>query len=450
MGGSPVSSYSTAVAVEFGKHLSKGIWGLADKALPVVYGVAYVVLVIRVLPEEEFGNFVLIQEIFLIVTGLAMAFALQPLLKFGAEENTNQRSILSAALLLNIAFILIFSVIVVVLAGPFSILLNSPRLAPLMLYLPAMFAASFVRNYTLILLQSRFQIKQVFWVDAVHFVGAPVLIYAYSKMNLFNSALDLIMINILSLGASSLIGLWFSRSMIQLQLRPGKEELVMMWDYGKYTLGGIVSYMVYTKADSFILSAFGGPVQVAVYNSVKIFTRIFDMVAQVLQMFVLPATSRFVSKGDVASLKVFVEKALNFSTVGMTPVFVLFLFFAPLLVSIVYQGRYTEAVPMLQIFAVLSFIIPASAVGSNTLLGLGHARLGFIIGLFLLIASVAIYMVFIPWLGPLGATIGYVLSTLVLAWMTVSQMNRFVPVTFREVAARTNDIKVFIRSRLNV
>ena len=61
--------------MEFGKHIGKGLWGIADKALPVVYGISYIVLVIRVLPEEEFGNFVLIQEVFLIITGFAMAFS---------------------------------------------------------------------------------------------------------------------------------------------------------------------------------------------------------------------------------------------------------------------------------------------------------------------------------------------------------------------------------------
>lgn len=435
--------------MELGKHLSKGIWGLADKALPVVYGVAYVVLVIRVLPEEEFGNFVLIQEIFLVVTGLATAFALHPLLKFAAEEASDREGDLGAALVLNVAFILVFSLIAVLCAAPFSVLLKSPKLAGLMYYLPAMFAASFVRNFVLVLLQSRFLIKQVFWVDAAHFIGAPLLIYLYSKLNLFDTALDLIFINILSLSASSVLGLWVSRSLIRIRLRANREAIVKVWDYGKYTLGGLVSYMVYTKADSFILSAFGGPVQVAVYNSVKIFIRVYDMVAQVLQMFVLPATSLLASKGDVKSLKAFVEKALNFSTIGMIPVFILFLFFAPVLVGVVYQGRYIEAAPMLQIFAVLSFIVPASAVGSNTLLGLGHARLGFHIGLALLGSSMAIYLICIPWFGPLGATIGYVLSSLVLAWITVAQMNRFVSFTLRDVIARTNDIKVFVRTRLN-
>jgi hypothetical protein len=74
------SSGKGSSIVELGRHLGKGIWGLADKALPVVYGLGYVLLVIRVLPEVEFGNWVLLQEIFLLVSGLATAFALNPLL----------------------------------------------------------------------------------------------------------------------------------------------------------------------------------------------------------------------------------------------------------------------------------------------------------------------------------------------------------------------------------
>ncbi|HTY59825.1 MAG TPA: hypothetical protein VMF59_13460, partial [Bacteroidota bacterium] len=83
--------------MEFGKYLAKGVWGLADKALPVVYGIGYVWLVIRVLPEEEFGNFVLVQEVFLVISGLATAFALQPLLKFSSEENARLEGIVSAS-----------------------------------------------------------------------------------------------------------------------------------------------------------------------------------------------------------------------------------------------------------------------------------------------------------------------------------------------------------------
>ena len=434
--------------MELGKHLGKGIWGLADKGLPVLYGVAFVVLVIRVLPEEEFGNFVLIQEIFLIISGLAQGFALQPLLKFGAEENQDNSGIVNAGFMLNAVFTLVCALLIIAVREPLSVVLNSPMLAPLLLYVPAMLIASLMRNFTLVLLQTRFMIKEIFWTDAVHFLGAPLLVYVMSKLHAFDTALDLILINVVSLSASSLVGVWLSRSMLTLKLRTNAREVRRLWDYGKYSLGGIVSFLFSTKSDSFILSAFTGPIQVAVYNSVKVFIRAYDMATQVLQMFVFPAVSRLSSKGEFASLKVLIEKATLFSTVGMLPVFIMFVGLAPPLVHIVYEGRYAAAIPMLQWFAVLSFVVPITAIGTSALLGLGHARLGFVISVESFVASVAIYLVCIPLLGALGATFGYSLSSFVLAWLTTYQMNKFVPLTVREVFARTNDIKQFLKNRL--
>jgi O-antigen/teichoic acid export membrane protein len=434
--------------VEFGKHLGKGIWGIADKSLPVVYGLAYVLLVIRVLPEEEFGNFVLIQELFLIVSGLATAFALNPLLKFASEDATDQAQVITASLLLNLAFNIVASALVVAFRAPFSDLLQSPNLAALMLYLPAMLAASFVRNFALMLLQTRFLVERVFWTDAVHFLGVPLLIWVYSKLHLFDSALDLIIINLITLSVSSIIGLWLCYPMLRITLKPSGQEIKKVWDYGKYSLGGLVSYFVYSKADTFILSSFHGPVQVAVYNSVKVFTRIFDMVTQVVQMFVLPAASKLSSRGEFQSLKAMVEKAIAFLTIVMLPVFVALLGLASPMINIVYGGRYTEAIPLLQIFSALSILIPLMAVASNVLLGLGQARLSFILSVQFLIASVAIYFILIPLFGTTGAAIGYVLASVVLAWRSAALMNRFVPTTVGAVVRRTRDVKMFVLSRV--
>ena len=434
--------------MELGKHLGKGIWGLADKGLPVLYGVAFVVLVIRVLPEEEFGNFVLVQEIFLIISGLAQGFALQPLLKFAAEESTDNRGIVNAGFMLNGAFTLLCAVLIVVVRNPLSALLNSSELAPLLLYVPGMLVASVMRNFTLVLLQTRFRIKEIFWIDAVHFLGAPLLVYGLSKLHAFDTALDLIVINIVSLSASSLLGAWLSRSMLTLQLRTNASDVRRLWDYGKYSLGGIVSFLFSTKSDSFILSAFTGPIQVAIYNSVKVFIRAYDMVTQVLQMFVFPAVSRLSSRGEFAPLKVMIEKATLFSTMGMLPVFIMFVGLSSPLVHIVYEGRYVEAIPMLQWFAILSFVVPITAIGTSVLLGLGRAKLAFMISVESFVASVVLYLACIPFLGAFGATLGYILSSLVLAWLTTYQMNKFVPMTSREVFGRTHDIVQFLKSRL--
>jgi O-antigen/teichoic acid export membrane protein len=433
--------------MEFGKYLGKGIWGLADKALPVLYGVAYVVLVIRVLPEEEFGNFVLVQEIFLIVTGLAAGFALNPLLKFAAEEESDQRSVVSAGLLLYFLFTAAAAVLTVVLRTPLARLFNSPALAPLLLYLPAMLAASFLRNFAMVLLQARFLIREIFWTDAAHFLGVSFLIWVLSRMHLFDTAEDLLQMNLISLTVSSLVGMWYARHMVAVTTRIDPATVRKLWEYGRYSLGGIVSQLFYTRADSFILAAFTGPVQVAVYNSVKVFTRVYEMVTQVVQMFVFPAVSRLSSKGDEVSLKVLVEKAIAFSTIGMLPVLVGFVVLAPPLVHTVYGSRYAEAIPLLQAFAFLSLIVPLTAVALNTLLGLGHARRSFWVSAQCLFASIVIYVITIPLYGVAGAAIGYILSSAVLAWLAAASMRRYVEVTGWEVWQRKRDIVAFLRNR---
>jgi O-antigen/teichoic acid export membrane protein len=433
--------------MEFGKYLAKGIWGLADKALPVVYGVGYVWLVIRVLPEEEFGNFVLVQEVFLVISGLATAFALQPLLKFSSEENARLDGVVPASLILNALFVAVASLIVAGCSVPAGQLFNSPSLAPLLLYVPAMLAASFFRNFTLTLLQAQFRVQEVFWTDAVHFVGAPFLVWVMSRLHMFGSAMDLVLINLVSLSASSLAGLWCARRLMRMRLRPPREAVRQVWDYGKYSLGGVVSSLFSTKADSFILSAFTGPVQVAVYNSAKVFVRIFEMASQVVQMFVLPAASRLSSQGSFASLKAMTEKSLLFLTLGLLPVTLLFLAFPEILVRVIYAGKYSEAVPILRIFSLLTFVVPLAAVGSNVLMGLGEARLSFILGVQVLVASLAAFLICIPPWGANGAGAGYLAASVITSILTARLLVRHVPLTTGAVLRRTRDIRTFIRNR---
>ena len=71
--------------MQFGRHIGKGLWAFADKALPALYGIGFILLVIRVLPEGEYGAFVVVQSLYMIISGFGYALALQPLTKYGAE-----------------------------------------------------------------------------------------------------------------------------------------------------------------------------------------------------------------------------------------------------------------------------------------------------------------------------------------------------------------------------
>jgi O-antigen/teichoic acid export membrane protein len=434
--------------MEFGKHLGTGLWGIGDKSLTVVYGVAFVLLVIRVLPESELGNFVLLQELFLIVTGLANALALQPMLKFHAEESQDYRGIITSALLYNAGFVVVTSCVIVLFSEPIGALLNSKSLGSLLWWLPPLMVASFARNFTLVLLQSRLRMQALFWTDAAHFLGFPTFILVISQFDPVNTAMDLVHINMITFSVSSVVGIVLCKPYLKLTIHIPPEDLRRVWNYGVYTLGGIVSYLFYAKADSFILSSFTGPVQVAVYTSVKIFVRVYEMVTQVVQMFVFPLTSRFASRNDFGRLQALTEKAITFTTVGLLPVTVLFAAFAPTLIGTVYHGKYLEAAPLLQVFSLLTFCVPFSAVATNVIMGLGHARLGFVIGLQLLAISVGLYFSCTWLFGVTGTAIGYLLSSITLAVASGRYLVRFVPLHLTSLFRRTQDIKVFLFTRL--
>lgn len=432
--------------MEFGKNLGKGLWGIADKGLPVVYGVGFVALAIRVLPATELGNFVLFQEIFLVVTGLITALTTQPLLKFVAEDRPSHAGVIGAAVLLSGVFSGLSSVLAVFLRAPAGVVFNAPGLAVLMLSLPALIAASFIRNITIVLLQARLRMRSLFVTDAAHFLGAPLLMYLFSKLHAFNTADDLVRVNLYSFSTSSLVGLWCSRSLLRPAI-PSRQDVREVWDYGRFFLGSIVSNLFYSRADAFFLAAFTGPVQVAVYTSVKIFVRVYDMVLQVVQVFVLPTTARLASHGEMDRLRAVGEKAITFTIVALLPVTLLFLVSAPWLVGVMYQGRYTDAAPMLQLFSLLSFSVPVVAVATNVLLGVGQARATFVLGMQALGVAILLYLGLTPLLGPMGAAAGYVLTSTILSLLAVRRVRPWVVVTPAGIIRRTGDIRSFVKDR---
>ncbi len=70
------------------------------------------------------------------------------------------------------------------------------------------------------------------------------MVWIYSRMHLFDSAEDLVYINIISLSASSLLGLVLTWTFFRWNNRPTAEDFRRTWAYGKYTLGGNVSYLI--------------------------------------------------------------------------------------------------------------------------------------------------------------------------------------------------------------
>ncbi len=433
--------------MEFGKHIAKGFWGFADKSLFVVYGIGLIVFVIRVISEFEYGSFVIIQAVFNLILALGGSFALQPLIKFESEMNDAKKS-LRPYFLFYVGFFLLASLFVLLFADLIAQFIsgsNAQYFVELCLLVPGLLLASLPRNFAAAILQTQFRVKTIFVIDAVFFLGSLFLIILANILSMLHTAYDLLLISIIALLASSMVAIiltWNDLSRLKHHL---PSDYKKVWNFGKYSLVSSASTSIHAQADIFLLSMMGGTYHVAVYGAAKIFSRVFDVTNQVIQLFLIPASSRLYASGDFHNLKVMMEKSILFSTFFLFPVFLMFFFGAEFIISMFYGVRYSEASILLQLFSFFALIAPPIAVFSSLLVGFGKVREGFIISWGFISVSIVLMIFLIPNFGPAGVILASIGASIVLLILTSLTIRNVIPIDIPSILRRTHDIILYIR-----
>lgn len=432
--------------MEFGRHIRKGLWAFADKSLPAVYGIAFILLVIRVLPSQEYGAFVIIQTMIAFSSSLCNALALQPLTKFAAEYRENARYV-SVSLMLSVAFYAVVTLLILAFRGLLVQFFDAganANLGALIVYVPVIFLASFYRNFAINYLQASYQVQKIFWIDAVYFLGVLVLVAGSSWLGRFSRAEDLLQLTVIAFACSTLLALVLLRRQIAFRFAFDGPILREVWDYGKYTLGATIGYNIFSQADVFFVSSFGGLVAVATYNAAKILTRLFDMLSQVIQMFVLPASSKLASEGKSDALRAVTEKAILFSSLLLLPLLLVMVFLPGPVLQLLYHGKYADGAPVMQIFGVMALIIPWNAVCGSVTQGIGRVKYGFMMSFVLLFLTAVTFPLLVPMLGLPGAAIAYVTTIALVTVAMVVYTRGVTGFTILGVFSRIADVRNFL------
>lgn len=435
--------------MEFGRHLSKGIWAFGDKGLPALFGIGMIFLVVRILPENEYGSFVLIQTLYTLASTLGSALALIPLTKFAAETTENG-SYVAAALTLLAFFFTAVSVIVLVLQTPLIALLdprNEGHLSSLMLFIPVLLATAYFRNFAVALLQATYRVREIFWIDAVYFLGSLMFFSAAKGMNHFSTASDVLVSITMAQILSSLTAVAYTRRQIAGIKPPGISAIRTLWDFGKYAFCTTGLSAVFSQMDVFLLSSLVGVGAVAVYNAARILTRVFDMMSQLIMMFLLPFSSRHYAARNIPVLSATAEKAICFSTVILLPMAFVMIAFPGEILHLLYGQRYADGAPIVRILGFVAFVVPWTAVSSSFIGGIGRVKEALYFGIGLVVVSGIVYPVCIKVFQTAGAALAFVaVSTLFGVSVTV-YVQRFVPFSVRETFLRVRDIRTFARGQ---
>lgn len=437
--------------MQFGNHIGKGIWAFADKALPAIYALGFIFLVIRTLPEQEYGSFALVQSVFLIVSSLGYALALQPLTKFAAETDDNG-SYIVASLVVNAVFYVVVSIAVLLFKDILGSLVDASgqaKFSILVSYVPLLLLSSYYRSFAISLLQAKYQIQKIFWIDAAYFLGTFALIAVMRYSDRFHTAEDMIRLNVYGQGMSSLLAIVLTLRQLRVPLVARKEAFRKMWEFGKYSFGGSSLYTIFAQMDTFFVSHYVGIIDVALYNAAKNLTRVFDMLAQVLQMFLVPFSSKAYGKKEFQKMRVTAEKSICFSTLLYAPIFVLFFFFPEYVLSALYNGKYDGAANILRVFSSLAFIMPWNGVVVSYMIGCGKVKAGFYFAILLFLMSLPIYSLLTSGVGVTGPAIGYVGIMLCFTIVQIVYVRPFLILKPLAVARRTGDLVSFLSTKIS-
>ena len=427
--------------MEIGKHIGKGLWAFADKALPAIYGAGFIVFVVRVLPPAEYGIFVLIQSIFLLLLGMGQSLALQPMVKFAAETD-DVSGIFSTASLYYAAFLTAASVLLIVFRVPLSSVVNAEKIASLIVYVPLLFSASYLRSVVLFLFQAKLEVQKVFWIDAVHFIGSLLCIVVLGSFRLLHTAEILLQINLLTFSCSSLIALIILFRRYAIHLRFERTLGKTFWSYGKYSFGAAVSYSIYTQADSLLISGLTGPIYVATYNAAKVFIRTFDLFLQVINLLLVPTISRLSSQNRRDDLLTLGEKSAFAFITFILPFVIGLVLFAPVIVTFFYGKKYNEAILILRLLALSGLFVPGIGIASSFAYGMSYMKEAFYVSVGATFVSVVLLATLTQGLGITGSAWAIVLSaaTMCVLWYMVLVSRIGIPLRVRPVFMRHRDV----------
>ena len=433
------------------KYIDKGLWAAGSQLLYLVYGVIAIFLVVRVLPQEEFGLYILSQGIvqFVVMISGSMVYNYMvrelsvvdwdPVLPFNS-------------FVLSLSFHIVIFAPFIYLSDQISTALNTPLLAPLLLNaIPIQLGGLFLINFFRKLIISSRNPKKLFALNGVYFgLLSSGLLYLNITGEL-TTAKQVIYLTAASGFGSAVVGWLFSQNLLK------RSRVILSFvhqkrilNFGKYVVGASSANTIASSVDSYIIAYILGPLQVAFYNSAKVLFRFYQTISQMMDITVFPYGSKLAKEGRISELTALYEKILCFIYVVLLPVNVVAIIFMKPLFEFIYGDRYEGAYIIMQLLIVSATLGPAVSLSAYLIFALGKPKTVFAARIFQLIVTVVAGIFLIQKMGTQGMAWAYISGMFVQVYFLTLKMKSILPVTLKGVLMRVKDIVPFIKNLLRL
>ena len=424
--------------MRLGAHWRTVSWSLLDKSLPVSFGLAFLLLVVRVLPASEFALQVIAATLVLVASQLFRSLFLVPLVRFVGEQAAPGR-IAASGLALYVGASAAAASILAAGRAQWATAFDKPELAAVLVPSAALLAAGSARDVAIATLEGMRRLRAVFVLDAVYYVLAIAALIAWRAADGPRTATA---VQWLQAGAAT-VGMVVAVAVTRraLLVAPDRIEMARLLRFGAAFFGSGLGATLSQQADTLLAGRLMDATGVAAYGAARLLFRVFNVLAQAVNQVLMPAVARLNAAGRRDDLRVLCEKSVCFLGLALAAAGLLLIAVTGPALRLLFDGRYDGAIAPFQILVAGAIVwLPLASTGSAFLTGLGHLRALLWITWLGLGLGIVLALWWIPRFGPAGAAAAAAVAAIAGMAMRAVALRALVGVRLTAIGARTSDV----------
>lgn len=397
-----------------------------------LFGFLSFYLLLRMLPQIEYGIWMLFISVSTVIELIKAGFIRNPLIKFSQEGN-NHTQVFSASFTLNAGLTAIIAILLLVFAKGLSLFWNQPSLLPLFeIYIITLCLLIPLHHFDYVQ-QANLSFKGALFSEGTRQFTFFTCIFAYYLTDRSLALIHLAYFQAISVGLSAVVAFFFARRYLSLSFKTDFQWISKLFNYGKYTFGTGVSAMLMRNTDTWMLGRMMSPMAVAIYNPALRIANLLEIPALTLASILFPKLTKQISEEGKTSAKYLYEKSVGAILSCVLPFVIIVLIFAESITLFIAGEEYLEAAPILRITVIYCFLLPFNRQFGVTMDAIGKAKINFLFVLRDAILNLVLNYMFITHYGIIGAAYGTMTTYFIALIINQVYLQKHLQVNFLQI-----------------
>ncbi|NOU45821.1 MAG: oligosaccharide flippase family protein [Bacteroidales bacterium] len=352
---------------------------LANNGLVAVFGFVSFVMLVRMLPQEVFGEWVLFITMGNFIDMFRFGITRTALTRFlSSADEKEAKSLMGSNNLINLISTVGIAIVIFVIYLIFKDSIKDSGFAMFFIWYPLYSFLSLPFNNAQAVLQAQFRFDSMLWLRMVN-VGIFMLFLAanfFLKIGIQGILIAYMVSTFISSAMASLLNWDGIRYMFNATRAASKTIL----DFGKYTTGTLIGSNMLRSADAFIigLSPFLGTTGVALYSIPLKLTEIIEIPLRSFAATAFPALSKASIDNDNEKVRYLFYLNAGGTTLLLIPVMIFCFIFAEQIVFILGGSDYLITANIFRMFCVYGLFLPLDRFIGVTLDSVNRPKQNFI------------------------------------------------------------------------